>query len=226
MAKRAALSVLKAAKAAEVAAATAAAEAAIEAATAKPAPAKIAVEEAEAAIARTTYVKSEMDPSVNYRRTPSGYKSGNKGSGSTSCSGVEAENGGVTATVKTWESDMSESDMSESDMSESDMSESDEDTPQDTEDIGEEHESSHDGGLVSESGNADHERHGEAEVTPGMAGGEEKGEEEHHSDKEEEEDEEHEENGRRGKRKHRGAAKPPRRHSVRAASSWRPNYER
>ncbi|CAM9718347.1 unnamed protein product, partial [Ectocarpus sp. 12 AP-2014] len=181
MAKRAALSVLKAAEAAEAAATTAAAaisaaEAAIEAATAKPAPAKIAVEEAEAAIARTISVKSEMDPFVNYRRTPSGYKSGNKGSGSTSSAGVEAENCGVTAPVKAWESDMSESDMSESD---------EEDTPQDTEDIGEEHESSHDGGLVSESGNADHERQGEAEVTPGMAGGEEKEEEEDHSDQEE-----------------------------------------
>ncbi|CAM9718416.1 unnamed protein product, partial [Ectocarpus sp. 12 AP-2014] len=41
----------------------------------------------------------------------------------------------------------------------------------------------------------------------------------------EEQDEKHEENGRRAKRKHRGAAKPPRRHSVRAASSRRPNYE-
>ncbi|CAM9670696.1 unnamed protein product, partial [Ectocarpus sp. 12 AP-2014] len=102
------------------------------------------------------------------------YKSGNKGSGSTSSAGVEAENCGVAAPVKTWESDMSESDMSESDTSESD----EEYTPQDTENIGEEHESSHDGGLVSESRNADHERQGEAEVTPGMAGGEEKEEEE------------------------------------------------
>ncbi|CAN0420034.1 unnamed protein product, partial [Ectocarpus sp. 8 AP-2014] len=136
------------------------------------------------------------------RRTPIGYKSGNKGSGSTSSAGVEAEKGGVTAPVKTWESDMSESDMSESDMSESD----EEDTPQDTEDVAEEHESSHDGGVLSESGNPDHERQGGAEVTPGMVGGEEKEEEEDHSDKEEEEqDEEHEENGRRGKRKHRGA---------------------
>ncbi|CAM9721608.1 unnamed protein product [Ectocarpus fasciculatus] len=136
---------------------------------------------------------------------------------------MEFKTGNVAVAVKTGDSDMSESEDQQFV------------SPHDTEDREEEHESSHDGDVASDfgnadSGSADQERQEEAEGTLRIDGGKGKEEEEEQGEmaeqqhEEEEDDEEDEENARRGKRTLGVAAKPPRRYSVRTAGSRRPNY--